>query len=299
MNTSSLYRLLLLVAMCTALPAQAVRYEASYHQAEWRLQSSVFECRLWQPIPYYGDAIFSSRAGLPQAFFLEPLRAKMRAGKARVVSQAPSWDESREAIDLGLVPVKNTARPIQLGEKQSYQLLHQLFEGMSPEFTRADRYPTDNKTAGQPGYKPVKLALSSVSFRKAYREYRACLASLLPVNFDQIKRSRLNFATAKWDLTPATRTKLDHVVMYVKADPSVTSFFIDGHTDNIGKRVDNLELSKKRAETVTRYLVTNGVDESLITTRYHGERYPIASNATAKNRAANRRVTLRLERDDI
>ncbi len=35
----------------------------------------------------------------------------------------------------------------------------------------------------------------------------------------------------------------------------------------------------------------------MITTRYHGERYPVKPNNSAANRAANRRVTIRLERD--
>jgi outer membrane protein OmpA-like peptidoglycan-associated protein len=87
------------------------------------------------------------------------------------------------------------------------------------------------------------------------------------------------------------------MVQYVKADPSVTSFYIDGHTDSMGRRLANLELSKKRAEVVTQFLVANGVDEAMITTRYHGERYPVADNSNAKNRADNRRVTIRLERE--
>ena len=35
----------------------------------------------------------------------------------------------------------------------------------------------------------------------------------------------------------------------------------------------------------------------MITTRFHGSRYPVANNATVKGRAANRRVTVRLEMD--
>ena len=75
-------------------------------------------------------------------------------------------------------------------------------------------------------------------------------------------------------------------------------FFIDGHTDSVGGRSDNLELAQRRAEEVTRYFVNQGLDKSKIQTRWHGERYPVESNATRKGRAKNRRVTIRLERGD-
>ena len=191
---------------------------------------------------------------------------------------------------MGTVEVNDTGKPVILGEQRAYQLLNELYDGMSPAFVRPSWYQ-DNES--------VELQLSSVNFRKAYGQYRDCLASLLPVNFEQINRSRVHFITAKFELTRDAKTQLDDVVRYVKADSSVTGFYIDGHTDSIGRRLYNLELSKQRAEAVTKYLVSNGVDEAMITTRYHGERYPVIDNSSAKNRYANRRVTLRLERGDL
>ena len=72
------------------------------------------------------------------------------------------------------------------------------------------------------------------------------------MNFEQINRSRVHFITAKFELTRDAKTQLDDVVRYVKADSSVTGFYIDGHTDSIGRRLYNLELSKQRAEAVTK-----------------------------------------------
>lgn len=268
--------------------AQAVSYGADFNQAEWKLELSVFECKMWQPIPYFGNAVFANRAGEEQRFYLAPTRKAMKTGKATLVSKAPLWDESRSSMAMGKVDVTASAQPVTLKKKRSYQLLNELYDGMSPVFSRAAWYGSDE---------PVELRLSSISFRKAYREYRGCLASLLPVNFEQINRTRVHFPTAQYELNPGIRAQLNNVVAYVKADSSVTSFYIDGHTDNVGRRLYNLELSQKRAEAVTRYLIANGVDESMITTRYHGERYPVVNNSTAKNRKNNRRVTLKLERE--
>lgn len=279
---------LILLSICLSSAAFAVRYAAGLNQAEWRLETSPFECRMWQPIPYFGDAVFSNRAGEEQRFFLQPIRKAMQPGKASLVSTAPVWDESRPGNEMGFVEVNSSdSTPVVLGRQRAYQLLNELYDGMTPVFTRKAWY-----TEGE----SVELALSSVNFRKAYSQYRDCLANLLPVNFDQINRSRIHFRTAKWELTPDSLKTLQNVVKYAKADSSISGFFIDGHTDSVGTRLSNLELSKRRAETVSNYLVANGVDASMITTRYHGERYPVASNATAAKRAQNRRVTIRLER---
>lgn len=282
--------LMLLLISCWALSAQAVRYQAPMNHAEWRLELSAFECRMWQPIPIFGDAVFSSRAGEEQTFYLAPIRRAMQTGPAKLVSAAPVWDESRAVQDMGQVEVSAGSTPIMLGKQRAYQLLNELYDGMSPAFTRSAWFAEGEE---------VEVLLSSVNFRKAYGQYRDCLAQLLPVNFEQIERSRVHFEFAKFELTPDSIARLDHVVQYVKADTSVTSFYIDGHTDSIGRRLQNLELSRQRAEAVTKYLVASGVDQSMITTRYHGERYPVASNNSAKNRAANRRVTIRLEREGL
>lgn len=260
------------------------------NHAEWRLDMSVFECRLWQPIPHYGDAVFVQRAGEQQRFRLQPASQGMREGSALLVSQAPVWDEKRELVELGPVEVQTAPYPVQLERQLATRLLHELYQGMSPLFTRLSWFGEDVT---------VNVALSSVNFRKAYRQYRDCLAGLLPVNYDQVVRSRIHFVTAKAELTAEARERLDMVVLYVKADTRVNGFFIDGHTDDVGDRRYNLELSKRRAEAVTAYLVGKGIDESLITTRYHGERYPVVKNVDAASRAQNRRVTLRLERDEV
>lgn len=72
---------------------------------------------------------------------------------------------------------------------------------------------------------------------------------------------------------------------------------MDGHSDNLGRRLMNRDISKRRAEEVTAYLISLGLDPAMITTRYHGERYPVVENNSKKNRDRNRRVTIRLERD--
>jgi len=69
---------------------------------------------------------------------------------------------------------------------------------------------------------------------------------------------------------------------------------IAGHTDNVGSASYNMQLSLRRADTVSRYLSGRGVSASRIMTAGGGEDHPIASNSTEQGRAANRRVEVTL-----
>lgn len=65
---------------------------------------------------------------------------------------------------------------------------------------------------------------------------------------------------------------------------------IGGYSDNVGKDTSNLALSKKRAEAVRAYLVKHGVPADSLTAQGFGDANPVADNATASGRFANRRI---------
>lgn len=73
-----------------------------------------------------------------------------------------------------------------------------------------------------------------------------------------------------------------------------TVLVIDGHTDSTGRRDYNMQLSERRADTVGRYLISQGVASVRVATYGYGPDYPIATNETAEGRAQNRRVELTL-----
>ena len=81
-----------------------------------------------------------------------------------------------------------------------------------------------------------------------------------------------------------------------------TRIIVDGYTDNVPigpglKRVgitSNLELSSKRADVVVEYLVSQGVNQNLISAQGFGESNPVASNDTPEGRAQNRRIEVTL-----
>ena len=97
-------------------------------------------------------------------------------------------------------------------------------------------------------------------------------------------------ATLKADAKPI----LDEAVQVLKQEGSV-DIVVEGHTDSVGTEQYNLGLSRRRADTVRRYLVEHGVAASRITAEGMGESKPVASNDTADGRAQNRRVELHVK----
>jgi chemotaxis protein MotB len=77
---------------------------------------------------------------------------------------------------------------------------------------------------------------------------------------------------------------------------------VSGYTDNapIGEALrregvaSNQELSQKRADAVTQYLISQGVKPDLVSAQGFGDASPVASNDTTQGRAQNRRVELSL-----
>jgi type IX secretion system PorP/SprF family membrane protein len=69
---------------------------------------------------------------------------------------------------------------------------------------------------------------------------------------------------------------------------------LSGHTDNIGDADANMILSKKRSESVKRFLIRTGIEEERIKTQFLGESKPIDDNSSAKGRQKNRRVELKI-----
>lgn len=65
---------------------------------------------------------------------------------------------------------------------------------------------------------------------------------------------------------------------------------IEGHTDSTGDAAKNLDLSKRRAESVKSALVKLGISADRLTTDGLGQTKPLSTNDTPEGRAENRRV---------
>lgn len=84
-------------------------------------------------------------------------------------------------------------------------------------------------------------------------------------------------------------SELDRIVKMMNDRVSMT-IEIDGHADATGPEQYNLDLSKRRAAAVQKYLTGKGVDVSRVTIAFFGESKPVVPNTTKENRRKNRRV---------
>ncbi|WP_159316040.1 OmpA family protein, partial [Klebsiella pneumoniae] len=73
-----------------------------------------------------------------------------------------------------------------------------------------------------------------------------------------------------------------------------SDLIVTGHTDSVGSYEANQVLSARRADSVSQFLRSNGVDPSRLQTFGAGSSSPIAPNDTTEGRAQNRRVEIKL-----
>ena len=112
-----------------------------------------------------------------------------------------------------------------------------------------------------------------------------------------------NFAFNSANLPAQAQKEIDGFLSDLKGDAAGadgTIFLIAGHTDNVGSENVNYELGKKRADAVSRYLITQKkMDPLKVISVSYGESAPLQDNSTGQGRAKNRRVEILVYRDGI
>jgi outer membrane protein OmpA-like peptidoglycan-associated protein len=102
----------------------------------------------------------------------------------------------------------------------------------------------------------------------------------------------VRFAFDSAEILPAARPQLDSIAAGIKMLPAPQPVIIEGHTDSVGAEEYNLDLSKRRAASVKRYLVeVHGIDAGRLKDAGFGEERPIQGMDPAA--AENRRVQFR------
>jgi outer membrane protein OmpA-like peptidoglycan-associated protein len=99
-------------------------------------------------------------------------------------------------------------------------------------------------------------------------------------------------------LTPEAREKLAKIAGILVAYGGLSPR-LEGYTDNVGSDEYNLQLSRKRADAVRDYLISQGVPPSNVTATGLGNTNPAAANATAAGRERNRRVEMLIPGDVV
>jgi outer membrane protein OmpA-like peptidoglycan-associated protein len=276
---------LALLSVFASLPAMALTFQTRLENIEWKVEGDKFECRLSQPITDFGTGEFVRRAGEQATFRLKAFNGSMGGGSATLLAAAAPWQPGRGDINLGAVRIGSGDVLFNSSQAQAGRLFTGLLEGRSPTVRHYSR---------EGGYSEIRLL--PAKFSKAYNDYQMCTTKLLPMNFEQVKQTEVGFPGGGIELDAAARKKLSVILEFLKADPTVNHIELNGHSDNSGNRLTNRDVSRRRALAVMDYFKANGIEESQITLRFHGESYPLVPNTNPGNRAKNRRVNIQLER---
>ncbi len=113
---------------------------------------------------------------------------------------------------------------------------------------------------------------------------------LITVTSDKIElKQTIFFDFNKASIKSVSYPLLNEVAQALK-DGATIRVRVEGHTDSRGNAGFNLKLSQRRAESVVKYLVAQGIDAGRMEPRGFGKTVPIADNRTEAGRAQNRRV---------
>jgi outer membrane protein OmpA-like peptidoglycan-associated protein len=115
----------------------------------------------------------------------------------------------------------------------------------------------------------------------------------IKITFD----SGILFDVDESSLRPAAEENLTSLAVILNKYEE-TDILIEGHTDSTGPEDYNLELSERRAKSVSSKLATEQVLPTRFTIMGYGETQPIDDNETAEGRQENRRVEIAIMAND-
>ena len=118
-----------------------------------------------------------------------------------------------------------------------------------------------------------------------------------------VEAGDLLFASGSYQLSAAGKADLASNVVPKLAALQNAKVVVYGYTDDtpVGSQLkqrgiaDNLALSSRRADAVVAFLVSQGVNPSVISAKGFGDTHPVAPNDTAANRAQNRRIVITMQ----
>ena len=97
-------------------------------------------------------------------------------------------------------------------------------------------------------------------------------------------------------ILPAAYGSLEKIAETIGKIPNPVR--LEGHTDSVGTADYNQKLSDRRAQSVTTFAESLGVDPSRFTVKGYGFTQPVATNSTPEGRQQNRRVEVAIMAND-
>jgi OOP family OmpA-OmpF porin len=108
-----------------------------------------------------------------------------------------------------------------------------------------------------------------------------------------LSHAAIEFESNTTTITPRGRATLDQLIILLRR-ASHTAIEIGGHTDKYGAPDYNLQLSRRRAESVRQYFISHGLTNQFTAVGYGASR-PLSVAQTRAGFQHNRRIELRVK----
>ncbi|NNE29795.1 MAG: OmpA family protein, partial [Saprospiraceae bacterium] len=227
--------------------------------------------------------------------YFSPLERSLRVNKfGFAFSKEPQKKLSDEIIDLK--PTHKARFPF--GNAGTWTLLQKEFVAQDEsEFLILGNFSPDDNTIVEKVENHLNYGyyyVDDISLKK--------LEPILevPVQEDDLSKIKLvpgkvvtlkhiYFDHDRVELLPRSFIELNKLKSLLSRNPNL-EIEIRGHTDNVGDDLYNLSLSKRRAQSVAKYLFDQGISKPRIRYVGFGSEQPISDNETNDGRQLNRRV---------
>ncbi|WP_227739138.1 MotY family protein [Vibrio azureus] len=261
---------------------------ASMDLSKWNYKGDSFKCRLIHSDNVHGKFYFHAEPNKKVSLVLNFKDSGNNWRGVVLSSQLPPWKKKQISSEHSSVTVSKATNQFSLNDGVE-DLLENMANGRWVSISLYD----DELLS-----RSLRVTLPVIGIQSALADFKRCRGQLPKLSFSQARDVNLRFHIGQKHLSNRHKAQLRDVYNYITKDKRVIKILIDGHTDNTGDALSNLTLSRSRAQQVADQLVLQGIAREMIEVRAHGARYPTASNHTKSGKAKNRRVTLRLVRDD-
>jgi len=112
--------------------------------------------------------------------------------------------------------------------------------------------------------------------------------------FEEIVKDQvIKFDMGSVEITEDAKAPLNKIAKLFKAFPTAR-LTVEGHTNSLGSARSNLKLSQQRADSIKKYLISQGITEKRIKAIGYGESKPLLTDGSKEALEFNKRVEFRV-----
>jgi OmpA-OmpF porin, OOP family len=208
---------------------------------------------------------------------------------------APTPPKPVEVIVKGIVTDAKTKKPVTAMLDFAYSLNKQLVDSIQSFQNTGDYrikllpgFVYQVIVSGR-GYLVVQEVIDLTKVTDTSKPIQKDFVLTPVVVGDKISLKNIYFEMSKADLLKESYAELDRLVTLM-TDNTGMEIRLEGHTDIIGDKELNMQLSKDRVWNVRKYLVSKGIRVDRIQVVGYGDTKPIVTKGTDEERKINRRV---------